>query len=414
MSRRRHLIASLPALRATLVVTLTLAVVPGVAHGAPASLDSQLSARRAEAAKVEVELTTLRVQLEKQYAAYDEVSEDLEAARQSVLESSSKVADLDVSIEQDATRLDARVVDIYKSGGFDDLEVLLGTRSIGDFIDRLTYMAIIQDNDARLLAGLRTTRGEAAMLQQEQQAREASLMTLRQEAAARQAAIESSVAKQEAIIRSLAGDIARIVREQEEAAAAAAAAAADAGPIDGSAPPVPFKPGTIISDAVFQDAGSMSVDAIQTFLDGQSGSLRAYSGPDRSGATRSAAQMIADAATSWGVSPKVILATLQKEQSLVSRPSPSENAMDWAMGCGKAESFTIESYRGFGNQVWHGARVLAKNRSGWRKDGMLPIDGTAVYPTNSSTHSLYRYTPHFAGNTLFWRIYWRYFGSTGA
>jgi peptidoglycan hydrolase CwlO-like protein len=413
MSRRRQSFASRSGVVLALCGALVCSTVPGIAYGAPASLDSQLSARRAEAAKVEVELAALRVQLEKQYAAYDQVSADLEAARVDVLVSSAQVADLDVSIEEDQLRLDERVVQIYKSGGFDELEVLLGTRSVGDFIERLTYMAIIQDNDARLLAGLRATRGEAAMLQQQQQAREASLITLRQESEARKAAVESSVAKQESIMRSVAGDIARIVREQEEAAAAAAAAAADAGPLDGSAPPVPFKPGTIISDATFLASGSLTADGIQEFLNTQAGSLRTYSGPDHNGATRSAAQMIAEAATSWGVSPKVIIATLQKEQSLISRPSPSENAMDWAMGCGKAESFTIESYRGFGNQVWHGARVLMKNRAGWKQDGMLPIDGTAVYPTNASTHSLYRYTPHFAGNTLFWRIYWRYFGSPG-
>jgi peptidoglycan hydrolase CwlO-like protein len=393
---------------------LACSSLPSAAYGAPASLEAQLSARRAEAAKVEVELAALRVQLEKQYAAYDQVSADLEAARVDVLVSSAQVADLDVSIVEDQSRLDERVVQIYKSGGFDDLEVLLGTQSVGDFIERLTYMAIIQDNDARLLAGLRATRGEAAMLQQQQQAREASLITLRQESEVRKAAVESSVAKQESIMRSVAGDIARIVREQEEAAAAAAAAAADAGPLEGSVPPLPFKPGTIISDANYLAAGSLTADGIQAFLDTQAGSLRTYSGPDHNGATRSAAQMIAEAATSWGVSPKVILATLQKEQSLISRPSPSQTAMDWAMGCGKAESFTIESYRGFGNQVWHGARVLMKNRAGWKQGGMLPIDGTAVYPTNASTYSLYRYTPHFAGNTLFWRIYWRYFGSTGA
>jgi peptidoglycan hydrolase CwlO-like protein len=411
---RRQCRASGSGLRLVLCLALALLAIPGAASAAPAGLDAQLSARRAEAAKVEAELAALRVKLETQYAAYDQVSADLEAVRLDVLVSSAQVADLDVSIVEDQSRLDERVIQIYKSGGFDDLEVLLGTQSVGDFIERLTYMAIIQDNDARLLAGLRSTRGEAALLQQQQQAREASLITLRQEAEARKAAIEASVAKQESIMRSVTGDIARLVREQEEAAAAAAAAAADAGSFDGSAPPVPFKPGTIISDATFLAAGSLSVDGIQAFLNSQAGSLRTYSGPDHNGATRSAAQMIAEAATSWGVSPKVIIATLQKEQSLISRPDPSDTAMDWAMGCGKAESFTIESYRGFGNQVWHGARVLMKNRAGWKADGMLPIDGTAVYPTNAATYTLYRYTPHFAGNTLFWRIYWRYFGSTGA
>jgi hypothetical protein len=33
-----------------------------------------------------------------------------------------------------------------------------------------------------------------------------------------------------------------------------------------------------------------------------------------------------------------------------------------------------------------------------------------VRPSSSATYSLYRYTPHLHGATLFWRLYWRYFG----
>jgi hypothetical protein len=33
-----------------------------------------------------------------------------------------------------------------------------------------------------------------------------------------------------------------------------------------------------------------------------------------------------------------------------------------------------------------------------------------VYPSNAATFTLYRYTPHFHGNTSFWRLYWHYFG----
>jgi len=40
----------------------------------------------------------------------------------------------------------------------------------------------------------------------------------------------------------------------------------------------------------------------------------------------------------------------------------------------------------------------------------MTIDGSAVYPTNSATYSLYKYTPHLRGTTSFWLLYWRYFG----
>jgi hypothetical protein len=121
--------------------------------------------------------------------------------------------------------------------------------------------------------------------------------------------------------------------------------------------------------------------------------------------------MIADAAAAWSVSPKVILVTLQKEQSLVNGGRPSTYALDWAMGCGKMDSSTLYQYQGFGNQIWGGARALSRNRSNWHSGMSLNIDGAAVYPSNAATLTLYRYTPHFHGNTLFWKLFWRYFGN---
>lgn len=392
-----------------LVLVCALAGAPSIGLAAP-PLQGRIDEKRAQAAEVEKRLGVLRTQLAAEMAAYDQASAQLEEARQAVLAVSAELEQLDLDIQIDQSRFDARMIEIYKSGGLDELELLLGIRSMGDFIDRIGILSVIQDNDARLLSGMRTTRGRVELLKQEQQAREAALITLRQQADARQKAVETSVGKQEALQRSVAGDIAALVREQEEAAAAAAAAAADNGAGQGQDPPAGFSPNTVISDEKYTASGSMTAAQVQAFLDQQGGDLKSYSGPDHAGETRTAAQMIAEAASEFGVSPKVVICTLQKEQSLISRPNPSAYAMDWAMGCGKAESYTIESYRGFGNQVYQGARVLMKNRSGWRSGAMLPIDGAAVYPTNASTYSLYRYTPHFQGATSFWRLYWKYFG----
>ncbi len=120
--------------------------------------------------------------------------------------------------------------------------------------------------------------------------------------------------------------------------------------------------------------------------------------------------MIAEASVKWGISPKVILATLQKEQSLLTAKNPSQNAMDWAMGCGKADSFTTYKYQGFGKQIYYGAEKFKQNAALWKPGASQKIDGSTVYPTNPGTHAQYRYTPHFPGVMSFWMIYWRYFG----
>jgi peptidoglycan hydrolase CwlO-like protein len=399
---------------AVIGVALLAASWPGVVLAATSStITDQMRAKQKQAEAAEAQLSALRPELAARLSEYDAVSENLDAARDELERTAAKLQALDMRITSDQTLLDGRIVEMYKNGGIAELEVLLSTTSMRDFIERMDLITIILDSDIRFLSSLREAREESESLRQQQERRQSELTLLRQEADARRAQVEAASASQERIIRSLATDIAQLVKEREIAAAAEAAAEAAARAKDGwTGPPVPFPPGTVITDANYLASGSMSAEAIQVFLNAQTGALKSYVGPDHNGVRKTAAQMIAEACAAHGVSPKVVLATLQKEQSLISRSSPSQYAMDWAMGCGKAESYTIASYQGFGMQIWQGARVLIKNRSGWHAGSMLPIDGTAVYPSNASTYSLYRYTPHFSGVTSFWRIYWRYFGDT--
>jgi hypothetical protein len=95
------------------------------------------------------------------------------------------------------------------------------------------------------------------------------------------------------------------------------------------------------------------------FLAAQPGILATYQTPDHRGVKRSAAAIIYLAAKAWQVSPRVILATLQKEQGLLSASSPSTNALEWAMGCGCPDSGGRDTaYEGFAKQVWYGAESL--------------------------------------------------------
>ena len=84
-----------------------------------------------------------------------------------------------------------------------------------------------------------------------------------------------------------------------------------------------FDRNDIISDANMLAAGSMSQADIQTFLNGQTGYLKNHRMADHNGYLQYPAEMIHEAAQYYGISPKVILTTLQKEESLISMASPS-------------------------------------------------------------------------------------------
>lgn len=209
---------------------------------------------------------------------------------------------------------------------------------------------------------------------------------------------------------------------------------------------------SLVSDGDFVDINSMSVAAIQAFLTSQAGYLaNAPSSQlgDRA-AGRSAAQIIYDAAHGAGeasgtlngividgatgsISPRALLVTLQKEQSLVTRADYSQNALDKAMGYGCPDSGGCNAkYAGFTNQVEWAAWQLRYNyeAAGQGADWWTAHYGgqPAYYVGYSRSHSwgdtfyvvtyktrataaLYRYTPHVGfGNYNFWRLMIIWFG----
>ncbi|HUB93401.1 MAG TPA: hypothetical protein VMB52_02765 [Verrucomicrobiae bacterium] len=109
------------------------------------------------------------------------------------------------------------------------------------------------------------------------------------------------------------------------------------------------------------------------------------------GSTASAAQIIYSAAHAYQINPQVLLATMEKEQSLVTTPNPTASQINCAMGyvsCGLS---------GFFNQVDGAAWQLRANferASGDTYWGLSP----ATYPCTGTT-SLYS-TSLVPGNTV--------------
>lgn len=183
---------------------------------------------------------------------------------------------------------------------------------------------------------------------------------------------------------------------------------------------------SLVDNGVFLNSRSMSQTQIQTFLEGKKSYLATYqtfSGRDN--ATVPASQIIYEAAVDYGINPQVILATLQKEQSLVTDPQPASSQLTYAMGYGCPDGGSC-SYPGFykqvdngtwqlrlnferanGNNSWWNANITyaCANASRYYSTGLYPNrsvnfidDGGVTYKTftilNTATASLYCYTPH--------------------
>ncbi|RWZ78946.1 MAG: hypothetical protein EOT04_02635, partial [Candidatus Chaera renei] len=183
---------------------------------------------------------------------------------------------------------------------------------------------------------------------------------------------------------------------------------------------------SLVDNGVFLNSRSMSQTQIQTFLEGKKSYLATYqtfSGRDN--ATVPASQIVYEAAVDYGINPQVILATLQKEQSLVTDPQPASSQLTYAMGYGCPDGGSC-SYPGFykqvdngtwqlrlnferanGNNSWWNANITyaCANASRYYSTGLYPNrsvnfidDGGVTYKTftilNAATASLYCYTPH--------------------
>jgi len=118
-----------------------------------------------------------------------------------------------------------------------------------------------------------------------------------------------------------------------------------------------FNPNYVLSDAQLRDYRSMNQADIQAFLETKPGILKEYRARDHTGKSKAASQIIYDACVAWKINPRVMLALLQKENSLISNPDPTARALERAVGAGCPNS--VENrYPGFGPQVWNGARML--------------------------------------------------------
>ncbi len=184
-------------------------------------------------------------------------------------------------------------------------------------------------------------------------------------------------------------------------------------------PSLAFNPHYIVADEDLFDAAAMSLRDIQRFLDVRGGTLKYYLASDIDGALRTAAEIIWRAAGKYQINPKYILTTLQKEQSLIDDPRPSQGQYDWAMGFGICDSCDkdhpgLQQYRGFAAQVdraaWRNRYYVERPEEfTYRPQKMMITDGVPVTPVNQATANLYNYTPHIRGNVSFFSIFERWF-----
>jgi len=206
-----------------------------------------------------------------------------------------------------------------------------------------------------------------------------------------------------------------------------------------------FDRGLVISDQSFYDASALNEQQIKSFLTDKGRNCRS-SGPrtclkdlaipattlisDQKGlgcknisigARSRAWTVINQVAKACGISPKVLLTTVQKESSGIVQPLTTArwNRM-MGMGCPDGGS-CAGKYSGFAKQLYYSADSLRSYRSRPSHTAIKAFANQAPYRTldghtfvikNVATASLYTYTPHVSSNRLFSQIWNSFFSDS--
>lgn len=191
-----------------------------------------------------------------------------------------------------------------------------------------------------------------------------------------------------------------------------------------------FIAGHLVSDDAFFDGGALDAAALQRFLEdtvyGKRSFLADWVGDDG----RTFARALRDEAEHAGINPLVLLVTLQKESSLISRSvKPAKSKLDWALGCGCPDHQGCSTaFRGLTKQLRCAAELLrdakrALDSGDPTVSGRHPgqtiktLDKVSLRLANKATTILYTYTPWVlkgkGGNWLFWNIWRRYAKALG-
>lgn len=209
---------------AALCVASLLLAAPALA----APTNPQIESKKAEAAKAASTLDSMRTDLEIKVEEYNRVNEALKNTRQQISVTQLRLAQEDASLTRSQQLLDARAAGIYRGGGVDVLEVVLGTTSFEDFLTRLDLLTRIGVSDAELVSGVKDARQQVAQTKSALEQRESEQVALRNQAEDKRQQVEDSIAKQKDFVATLNAQVAQLIKEEEQRQAALAAARAAA------------------------------------------------------------------------------------------------------------------------------------------------------------------------------------------
>ncbi|MHB1477986.1 MAG: C40 family peptidase [Coriobacteriia bacterium] len=180
---------------------------PATESPIPQPTDAETAAFRAELAAKQAELDALEAQLDEldrelSIAAeeYNKALMELEATTIRLETTKTDLTNAELAYELQQDTLSDRARDIYRNGELSSLDVILGSKSISDFLARVRYLYLMGESDASIAAALAAQRDLIAEAQKAAEADEVKARSLEFELQARKIEVMLRIQEREALL----------------------------------------------------------------------------------------------------------------------------------------------------------------------------------------------------------------------
>ncbi len=176
---------------------------------------AQIREKRAEAEQVLAQVQQIDADLELAVEAYNGATVRLDAIREDI-----RVNQRHLSIARSAQaaaqkNLSSRIVALYKSGDEDLIQVMLGSSSLGDLLDRIDSAKRISSLDVDMVKAVHDARAEIQVRARKLNKAHAEQQKVVAEREAQRQAIESKLTEREALLDSIKDQIGQLEAEEQ-------------------------------------------------------------------------------------------------------------------------------------------------------------------------------------------------------
>ena len=199
---------------AAFALALAVAALAGttVAIAEPA----QITAKKAEAQQVLDQIQQIDSELERAVEAYNGATVRLDAIDEDIRVNERHLAIARQAYKAAQKNLADRIVALYTTGNQDVIEVILGSASLDDLLDRVDTVKRVSSQDVKIVRAVRDARAEIKVRSKKLAKARAEQRKVVSDRAARRQAIEAKLAERERLYSSIKDQITQLEAEERE------------------------------------------------------------------------------------------------------------------------------------------------------------------------------------------------------